>query len=395
MPPLPPPTPPSLSPSKILPSNGVTNALTSDAINKLSLRPTTTRIRTKTGELFEERKDADGIVTLVKVGQEQIDSTNLSRILPAWYWDKETQTWKKQDEDAIPSSTCSSSSSSSLFRHVTYNVWFSDFQQQPRCHALISLLEQLEPHLVCFQEVTEVFLKTLSSHSWIQDKYVLSDAKGLTVYPYGVLIMVERSFWNSHQGKFEIHHLPSNMGRRFLLAEFSSSSSSSSSPSSSPSSPSSSSSSSSSSSPSWLKCGTAHLESMANTDIRLAQLNSILSELSPSHSTHAIFAGDTNFPGNPSQTSENRLLSATYPEFSDVWTKLRKEEKGDTGHAHGRIDKCFLRSQQFKAINTKLLGDSPWPGTSSKDVPKEHKLVFPDGIYTSDHFGLMTDFQLL
>eukprot|EP00467_Chlorarachnion_reptans_P023456 CAMPEP_0114494102 /NCGR_PEP_ID=MMETSP0109-20121206/4469_1 /TAXON_ID=29199 /ORGANISM="Chlorarachnion reptans, Strain CCCM449" /LENGTH=337 /DNA_ID=CAMNT_0001671109 /DNA_START=114 /DNA_END=1127 /DNA_ORIENTATION=- len=104
-------------------------------------------------------------------------------------------------------------------RMVTYNVWFSPRNQAARAKALISITLSKKPHIICFQEVTPVFLSILKADPRIQKEFTLSDTTGTTLrgskLQYGVLMCV-------HTGllirSWALHVVPSNMSRRPLLA---------------------------------------------------------------------------------------------------------------------------------------------------------------------------------
>lgn len=131
--------------------------------------------------------------------------------------------------------------------------------------------------LTASPQVTPRFLKMLTDVDWVQKDYWLSDATGVTVTPYGVLIMCRLPVHS-----LALHLMTTMLGRRALIANVSVpvSGSDHALP---------------------LRVATAHLESMAGEpwkSNRIAQLMTIFPLLADAD--NALFMGDFNFhPSEP------------------------------------------------------------------------------------------------
>ena len=55
-----------------------------------------------------------------------------------------------------------------MLRILTYNIWFSHHQLNRRMAAIAHAVATLEPHVVCFQEMTDVHFSVLRQHAAIQ-----------------------------------------------------------------------------------------------------------------------------------------------------------------------------------------------------------------------------------
>ena len=216
---------------------------------------------------------------------------------------------------------------------VTYNVWFAREDQLARAAGLLGLIETEDPDVVCLQEVTAPFLEILLALPWVRRNFVASDGPvGATVAPYGVVLLVRRATAATpwlRDPAFTIHSLPSNMGRRALFVTLADG---------------------------GLIVGTAHLESLANTSLRVAQLGvigALFRGASPtdqggfgcqlSQQPAALFAGDTNF-GERHQ-EEVGAARAAFGAGADVWPELHRAEEKETHtmlrEKIGRIDKVY------------------------------------------------------
>lgn len=263
------------------------------------------------------------------------------------------------------------------------------------------------------QEVTESFLNIVLAHPWVRCHFLISDATGSTCVPYGVLLLVSVSHPLLCSPMFRLHQMPSNMGRRLLVAEFSVSDHK---PDCSA---------QLVSSRGLFRVCTAHLESLDNSDIRLSQLeHTIIPELtstadsfkppSPASASSsstllgddgqnrqllaAIFAGDTNFG---TDCAEAKLLeewnsnSVHCPRIStcnhsnssgvgkasglhvfDVWRALHGDFSARATHTMldgtlGRLDKVLLAAPPSPPPSSQ-------PGSSAASLqtrPDEEKTV--------------------
>ncbi len=202
------------------------------AKKKSGLRETITHIRTSTGALYEERKDPKtGKLVKIHTGQQILPAFQTQAALgystiPAWTYGKlpTTTTTTTATADAKTTTTTNSKSTSgggsggsegwykiptlstapkpsppsqdtkqttptpvallaltklpplpSQLSVVSYNVWFADVYWMERARGLFAIIETLAPHVICLQEVTPRFLHLLSTQSWCQQHYIMSD----------------------------------------------------------------------------------------------------------------------------------------------------------------------------------------------------------------------------
>ncbi|MBA3539121.1 MAG: endonuclease/exonuclease/phosphatase family protein [Deltaproteobacteria bacterium] len=232
-------------------------------------------------------------------------------------------------------------------RLVTWNVWFGPHQFHARGVGLLAELERRQPDVIALQEVTPDLLERIAATPWIRAAYQLSDSDGLTIDGYGVVVMARVPVH-----KFRIVAVPSQMGRRLVVAE--------------------------------LACGltiaSIHLESTAaRTASRAQQLRLVqpyLAGLGPD----VVLAGDMNFaPGDRTETA------ALDPSFIDAWPALHGDAPGytidssvnhmrhDLRPVHRRIDRVFVRSAAWSPRAIALVGTAPLDDA---------------GTFVSDHFGL-------
>ncbi len=237
-------------------------------------------------------------------------------------------------------------------RLLTWNVWFGGHMFDERRDALFAELARRAPDVIVLQEVTDELLVELLDEPWVQAAYQLSERQ---LEHYDVVVLSRLPI-----RRLSVVELPSEMGRRLLVAE--------------------------------LACGltiaTVHLESTRHeAAARAAQLRIIqpaLLERSPD----VLLAGDMNF--EPDHALENAALD---PSFVDTWPLLHPEAPGytvDTAinvmrlQTHGkpaqkRIDRIFARSSRWRARAIELVGTAP---------------IDRAGTFTSDHFGLEARFTV-
>jgi tyrosyl-DNA phosphodiesterase 2 len=239
---------------------------------------------------------------------------------------------------------------------VTFNVWFAQYYLQERCQALLGIVRDCNADIICLQEIKPGYLGQILKQDWVQADYSVSDYTGITVQPYGVLLLSRLPIFH-----LRLHSLPSVMGRKLLVALFQVNNQT-------------------------FQVATVHLESLpAFAATRKQQLAQIFPALEKSE--HAALMGDFNFCA--SWYEENMNID---PAYQDMWPVLRSQEPGytentdinlmrleQTGkHTHVRFDRMLIRSStaewQPKSIN--LLGTRP--------ISPQYAHVFP-----SDHFGLV------
>lgn len=232
-------------------------------------------------------------------------------------------------------------------RLLTWNVWFGGHMFDERCAALLAELQRRRPDVIALQEVTHELLYDLLSAPWIRAAYQVSQRE---VQAYDVVILSRLPI-----RRLAELALPTDMGRRLLVAE--------------------------------LACGlavaTVHLESTREeARTRAAQLAIVQPALAGRYED-VVLVGDMNF--QPDDPVENAALD---PSFLDVWPTMH----ADPGYTvdtdvntmriqvkstpvRKRIDRVFLRSQNWRTRSIELTGTRP---------------IDVDGTFISDHFGLET-----
>lgn len=264
-------------------------------------------------------------------------------------FNKEKQSWTK-NIDAVDSIELTE------LTFVTYNVWFGKYYQKKRCEALLKIIRDCDADIIGLQEVTRGFLDVVLKQEWVQDNYIVSDAKGVTVQPYGVLLLSRIPMQQLFLGK-----LPSLMGRKLLVAELCVNGQT-------------------------INVATVHLESQKQlAPIRALQLAQIFPLLS--NSQHAVLMGDFNFCST--WTSENANIDDSY---QDMWPVLRSDEPGYTEDTDINIMRLQIKKKEKKVRFDRILLRSlsnEWQPKSiqvlgTEPISQEMLHVFP-----SDHFGLV------
>ncbi len=278
-------------------------------------------------------------------------SSNLIEELKPQKFNKETQSWTEA-VDAVESAEVTE------LTLVTYNVWFGKYYFQERCEALLKIVRDGEADVIGLQEVTPNFLEIVLKQRWVRDSYYISDATGVSVQDYGVLLLsripIRRMF---------LHELLSFMNRKFLVAEFCINGET-------------------------FNVATVHLESQKESAlIRAIQLCEIFPRLSKSE--HSVLMGDFNFCS--SWKDENANIDRSY---QDMWTVLRSDEPGYTEDTDINLMRLQIKRKKKKVRFDRILLRSSSPvwqpqsiqllGTEPISLKKKHSNVFP-----SDHFGLV------
>lgn len=233
-----------------------------------------------------------------------------------------------------------------FFTVTTWNVWFDKHHRQERFEALLAQLQSHAPEIMAFQEVTLPFVRAVQEAEWLRQGYWISS----TDPNHLGTVLVSRL----QPLRLSWVQLPTSMGRRLLKADF----------------------------PGDLTVAVAHLESLANPELRRQQLAVAFSELKPS--ARGILLGDFNFgDGQP----ESEALDS---EFIDAWTSHHPKDPGFTRDTlanamarfgrsevkRQRLDRILARGLRFEAVD--MLGTEP----------------IRDGLYPSDHFGLLARLQM-
>lgn len=311
---------------------------------------------------------------------------------------------------------------------LTFNVWFSGYEQKRRAVEFLRILRRLQPDFVAVQESTKPFYAVLMDSNlddaeWVRARYRISPPRyGHSSYGCLLLCAVPVAMFSAV--------LPTRMDRELLLAVakvndlpfvFS----------------------------------TVHLESLASRTMRASQLAEISTILACLNAPTSVLCGDFNFDSSANFESrhralrlgeelENCILGRLLPFHKDVWVTLRPEEKGFTfdtinnqmvGAMKGanyqermRYDRVMFNSTSLafgrEEIEFSSSSDSaPFPSLpsasllsppplSSSSELKSDSLVgtswqadsiqlvgtepffFGDGkpVYVSDHFGILTQF---
>lgn len=209
---------------------------------------------------------------------------------------------------------------------VSYNVWFVKKNWEVRTDALCEILESIEPHVICLQEVTERALQRILTKPWLFGKYAISDKSGLTFlggsFRYGVVILTKIKIKT-----LQFQSFPTNMNRRCLQSQLSFDDDE------------------------IFTISTSHLESLEFNELRCQQLDIIFEE----HEKYQnmIFCGDTNY-GDESPDEPTHIPN----EFIDAYRVLSSD---DTGYTCGemRLDKLFLKSNIWKVSDFQIIGTEP------------------------------------
>ncbi len=231
-------------------------------------------------------------------------------------------------------------------RILTWNVWFGQRAFRRRASALMRELERRRPDVIALQEVTPPLLRILDEEL---AGYQLHG--GDSPFGYDVVLLTRAPV-----RAVTALPLPSEMGRRLLVAELAS----------------------------GLAVATVHLESTgACTPERVEQLRIIGPHL-VARATDAVLVGDMNFAADAAAET-----AALDPSFVDVWPATRGDDPGYTvdsvanpmradlrGVSRRRIDRVFLRARGWRARSIELVGTEPIDDADT---------------FVSDHFGLVTE----
>lgn len=241
---------------------------------------------------------------------------------------------------------------------VTFNVWFDDHAFAERAEALLALLARCDADVIALQEVTPRLLERLLVADWVRAGYAISDHRGATVWPYGVLLLTR---WTPP--RLSWHRLPSAMGRGLLVAE-------------------------------WYLNGqhtavaTVHLESLRDSaPTRAAQLAQIFPLLA--RPAQALLLGDFNFCA--AWADEQANLD---PAYRDLWPDLRPGEPGYTQDTRVNLMRLKARGdQQPVRFDRVLLRAAPggWAPTAIRLLGDRPLRPDTPAIFVSDHFGLWAE----
>jgi endonuclease/exonuclease/phosphatase family metal-dependent hydrolase len=287
-------------------------------------------------------------------------------------------------------------------------VWFGTRREtkeelRPRFTALFKIVESKDADVVCFQEMTTNIIALLMEQEWIRQRYWITDTdEARTFLGYGVLMLSKLPYKH-----LKLQELPTQLGRKVLVAEFNLNGQS-------------------------FAIATSHLESYTkDAPIRAKQLRVIRHILHEQNYTNAVIMGDFNFASAAERLGS---LGSTMKDYRDQWLELKGPAvAGYTYDAHKnlmlkkikrakkervRIDLILSRSKNWRPAEVLLLGTRPIEhvyngseavyderddssssddsdsGTDtdsdSDDSDDEGKVVYP-----SDHFGLYGVLELV
>ena len=238
---------------------------------------------------------------------------------------------------------------------VTYNVWFSNRYRSARFAALLHIVRNCNADIIALQEITADHLEVLLAEEWIRESYYLSDIKGTTIKPYGVLLLSRLPMTD-----LIIHELPSIMYRKLVVGEFFINGQ-------------------------IIKVATVHLESMKESaPERIEQLDAIFPLLEGS--SHAVLMGDFNF--KTPRDGESRHIDPSYLDMQEVQERAALDSSPDMDLT------ATLEREAMKQILgfDRILARSATPGwqpqwvrlLGTEPIGSGELCVFP-----SDHFGLV------
>jgi len=256
------------------------------------------------------------------------------------------------------------STKSMEIKMLTYNIWFSDEKMRERMEALGEIVEDLEPDLLAFQEVTHENLAILQKQRWFSRRHMVPPNVAQEGKWHFVVILssypVER--WQVYQLK--------NSNRTLVLAETKSSISSVG---------------------VNFVIATTHLKhSGYNTRIREEQLKESLNIISAYDNVCVMgdlniedkVDGDVILPSPwidawlsmPGNTDSNGY---TWDRSKTPFASVLKRTVNATSY-QARLDRVLCKLPDFKVTEMRVVGDK----------------VTKSGILPSDHFGLFTIIEL-
>eukprot|EP01132_Coremiostelium_polycephalum_P002684 gene2684-3329_t len=272
------------------------------------------KVRTADGRVYEERleESSNELVCEYKGIDEKTLIKNYSTItnLNPFYYCKTLKQWIKESlpsesKGTTPPTTAATIVTSKNLKFITFNVWFDSFLWKERAKHLFEIIRMKSPDVVCLQEVTPLFLEYLCQQRWVIDDYYLSDCSGPdttdTVYPYGVIMMVNRSSFKSIDS-MTLYPLPcTSQSRKMINLKLRLMDNH------------------------LISVSTVHLESLDyNSDIRIKQLNYIFKNISNNYNSnnnslikYSFLMGDFNFGSN---AIENQMIELA--NFNDLWKVL-------------------------------------------------------------------------
>ncbi|KAH9329862.1 hypothetical protein KI387_001970, partial [Taxus chinensis] len=258
---------------------------------------------------------------------------------------------------------------------LTYNVWFrEDLEVHERMKELGNLIEQHQPHFICFQEVTPTIYDIFRHSSWWAKYQCSISPHSAKMRAYFCIQLSRLPVINFQRNPFR----NSIMGRELCRADVETSGGK------------------------QLVVATSHLESPCPAPPKWDQMYSAERVFQAKESfnllknlPNVIFGGDMNW--DDKLDGDPPLPDGWY----DVWVKLRpgkdgwtydtKSNKMLTGNRplRKRLDRIFCHLQNFDVESIDMIGTEPIPGvfhTKEKKTRNQSQiLALP--VLPSDHYG--------
>ena len=247
---------------------------------------------------------------------------------------------------------------------LTYNIWLSDEKMQKRMEALGEIVEDREPHLLTFQEVTHDNLAVLQEQRWFSRYHLVPWPPDLAKEGKSHFVVILSSFPVERWQVYTLKTSPRN--RTLVVAETKSSFSSA---------------------EAGFVIATTHLAYSAyNTRLREEQLKESIKIISAYDNVCVM--GDLNIEDKvdgdiilpspwidawlsiPGNTDNNGY---TWDRSKTPFTSVIKKSVNATSY-QARLDRVLCKLSDFKVKEMRIVGDK----------------VTKSGIVPSDHFGLFT-----
>lgn len=239
---------------------------------------------------------------------------------------------------------------------LTYNVLADKKDAEQRLPKLFQLLEESKADIIALQEVAPWFIKELIKQKWVKSYHFPnnSDAffapRGLLILSKSPITKVDFKLIGGKQSRGSLTVETKILGESFTIS-------------------------------------TCHLESFLESGtVRAKQMETFFKQLK--EKPNAIFLGDFNFGDGE---AEEKIIPTTY---KDCWLTTNPKQPGFTWdielspmakqgsftkETSRRLDRVLLKSEIFKPVKSKIIGNASIKGS---------KTLFP-----SDHFGLLSVIQ--
>ncbi|TNE47377.1 MAG: hypothetical protein EP343_19575 [Deltaproteobacteria bacterium] len=245
-------------------------------------------------------------------------------------------------------------------RVMTWNIWFDSLAREARMREVLTYVEEILPEVIGFQELTQESAEqfnapnSILSTTYRRPPNEAAEFQGYWEQLYTTLPVGPRSRRTPYEWSY--------MGRGLSVLHC----------------------------PQLdLVVGATHLESMDSAEFRQAQAREAFERLDSYQTGTAIFMGDTNL-------YDDETLEPLPTGWVDAWTTLYPNDPGWTRDSEvnkmlrypsqQRIDRIFIRSQNYKLVQMEILGLTPLD-------PDVYDLDPEQPIYPSDHFGLLLEIK--